>query len=108
MIRYTMVRRTACVLAIAGCALSFIVVCLGACLAATTAEHACCESEAGWQALPSDCCSVVPAVAKHSVFVAALPTPAEMAPAPMTLAAEPRTAIRPVPVAASPPLVLRI
>jgi hypothetical protein len=103
-------RRTASSVAIVACALSFLVVCLGACFApAEAAEHGCCQGEEGWQAPDTDCCSVVPAVSANSAAVASAPAPIVVAALPAFLAPAPLlTAPGVVTTAPSPPLVLRI
>ena len=103
-------RRTSILLLAAGYALSFVAVCLGACLAApAAAEHACCDGEAGLHAAARDCCVVTQGVP---------PTVTHVAPAiPVVFALPDYVAVflpsvipnaGPATVAASPPLVLRI
>lgn len=93
-----------------GYSLSWVLVCLSACMAQPSpAEHACCEQEAGISAAKRDCCSTAPTVTPHVPLVAAIPqaVAAEIAPAlavPRALLAR-VTAVR---AAASPPLVLRV
>ena len=104
------VRRTSVLLLAAGYGLSFLAVCLGACLAAPpAADHACCEGEDGFRAAARDCCVVT-----HGVS----PTPTQMAPATSVAFSLPGhlavflppvvTSAGPATPAASPPLVLRI
>ena len=93
-----------------GYSLSWILVCLSACMAepASTA-HPCCAQEAGISAVQRDCCSTLPTVTPQTPLVADVP-PAIASGAfaqpvvPRTLPA-PVTAVR---AAASPPLVLRV
>jgi hypothetical protein len=93
-----------------GYSLSWIMVCLSACMAQSApAEHACCAQEAGISAAKRDCCSTAPTVTPHVPLVAAIPhaVAAEVAP----LRIEPRILLAPVTTvraAASPPLVLRV
>jgi hypothetical protein len=93
-----------------GYSLSWILVCLSACMAQSeSAEHACCAQEAGLSAAKRDCCSTAPTVTPHVPLVADVPqaTAADVAPelvVPRMLLA-PATAVR---AAASPPLVLRV
>jgi hypothetical protein len=103
-------RRTSILLLTAGCGLSFLAVCLGACLAAPpAAEHACCDQEDGFRAAARDCCAVTQGVS---------PAPTHVAPAtPVAFSSPDYVAVflppvvtnpGPATLAASPPLVLRI
>jgi hypothetical protein len=92
-----------------GYSLSWILVCLSACMAqSASAQHACCAQETGMSAAKRDCCSTAPTVTPHAPLAAAVPqATADLVPqfiAPRTLVA-PVTAVR---AAASPPLVLRV
>jgi hypothetical protein len=93
-----------------GYAVSWIVVCLSACMIEPAAsEHACCADQPGVRAVLRDCCSFVPTVQPDSTHVAAPPPP--VASSQMTSAIDarsPRTMARPVRASASPPLVLRV
>jgi hypothetical protein len=90
--------------------LSFVAVCLAACLMGSPAGHACCatESEQTVRAADSDCCSVTAGISCATVFVA------DAAPAVETVASSldgPTTSSPVAPfatVAPSPPLILRI
>jgi hypothetical protein len=104
------VRRTSILLLAAGYGLSFVIVCLGACLtAAPAAEHACCDGDEGFRAAARDCCVVTQGVS---------PAPTHVAPAISIVSSLPDyVAVFLPPVvsyagqatlAASPPLVLRV
>lgn len=103
-------RRTSILLLAAGYGLSFVAVCLSACLAGPpAAEHACCDGEDGFRAAARDCCVVTQGVS---------PTPTHVAPVSSVVFSLPDyfavflppvvTNAGPATVAASPPLVLRI
>jgi hypothetical protein len=90
--------------------LSFVAVCLAACLMGPSVDHRCCatESEQTVCAVDSDCCSVTAGVSCAMVFVAdAAPAVETMVPSSFD-----RTTSSPfasfVTLAPSPPLVLRI
>jgi hypothetical protein len=106
-------RRATSSLLAAGYALSFVVVCLAACLAPSSAgEHACCPEGEGWSVRAADCCSVVPGVAGAGAGACApcaRPAPAVLAVAavPALVAAGPERR-PPLAVTPSPPLVLRV
>jgi hypothetical protein len=104
------VRRTSVLLVAAGYGLSFLAVCLGACLAApAAAEHACCGGEEGFRTSAQDCCVLTQGVS---------PAPTQLAPAISVLLSFPNyialfmppVVVNAVPVtlAASPPLILRV
>ena len=104
------VRRTSILLLAAGYGLSFVAVCLVACLAAPpAAEHACCDGEDGFRTAARDCCVLTQGVS---------PTPTRVAPVPLVVFFLPNyvavflppvvTNAGPATLAASPPLVLRI
>jgi len=103
-------RRTRILLLAAGYGLSFVIVCLGACLAATPAgEHACCEGDEGFRAAARDCCVVTQGVSPGLTHVAPaisvvlfLPDCVGAFLPPVVTYGGPAT------LAASPPLVLRI
>jgi hypothetical protein len=103
-------RRTSILLLAAGYGLSFVIVCLAACLAAPAAvEHACCDQEEGFRAAVRDCCVVTQGVSPTSTHVAPaisvvffLPDYVATFLPPVVSYAGPAT------VAASPPLVLRV
>ena len=103
-------RRISISLLAAGYALSFVAVCLGACLVApAAAEHACCDGEAGLHAAARDCCVVTQGVSPTVAHVA--PTIPVLLTLPDDIAVSLTSVIPnagPVPLAASPPLVLRI
>jgi hypothetical protein len=93
-----------------GYSLSWVLVCLSACMAQPSpAEHACCAQEAGVSATKRDCCSTAPTVTPHVPLVADMPQAAAADFVPQLIA--PRTLLAPVTAvraAASPPLVLRV
>ena len=105
-----MMHRTSILLLAASFGLSFLAVCLGACLAAPAAtEHACCDGEDGFRNAARDCCVVTQGVSPVPTHVApaisvvfSLPTYAAAFLPPVVTNAGPAT------LAASPPLVLRI
>jgi hypothetical protein len=104
-------RRAPVLLVAVGYTLSFLVVCLGACLApAPAGQHGCCQDGEGWRAPASDCCSVMPGL-PHAAALALDAPPALAAAAGWTEAA-PASLVPRGPVAASTPspplLVLRI
>src|SRR6266481_6075489 len=75
-------RRAGILLIAMGYGLSFVAVCLAACLmGAAVADHGCCAGEDGIRAADGDCCSVMPGVSHGGTQVAAtLPTLAGDAP----------------------------
>jgi hypothetical protein len=93
-----------------GYSLSWIMVCLSACMAqAAPSEHACCAQEEGMSAAKRDCCSTAPTVTSHAPVVSDVPPAAAAEVARQRIA--PHTALAPVRAvraAASPPLVLRV
>ena len=103
-------RRTSILLLAAGYGLSFVIVCLGACLAApAAAEHACCDGDEGFRAAARDCCVVTQGVSPNPTHVApaisvvfSLPDDVAVFLPPVVTYAGPAT------LAASPPLVLRV
>jgi hypothetical protein len=103
-------RRTSILLLVAGYGLSFVAVCLGACLAGPPGgEHACCDGEDGFRTAARDCCVVTEGVSPAATHVA--PAASVVFSLPNYLAAF----LPPVVAnagsatpAASPPLVLRI
>ena len=103
-------RRMGVGLVAAGYSLSFLVVCLGACLAqARGGGHGCCPESEGLRAPTADCCSVVPGVSQAPAPVIAAPpavlaSRATMPLAPARLSA-PGLLVASTP---SPPHVLRI
>jgi hypothetical protein len=92
-----------------GYGLSFVAVCLAACLMGPAiADHACCPGEDGIRAADRDCCSVTPGVSHDGAQVAAT-LPNLAGDAPFNVAVPPHVA--PVPliaVSTSPPLILRV
>jgi hypothetical protein len=104
------VRRTSILLLAAGYGLSFVAVCLAACLAGpAAAEHACCDGEDGFRAAARDCCVVTPGVSPAATHVPpatpvvfSLPIYVAVLLPPVITNAGPAT------LAASPPLVLRV
>jgi hypothetical protein len=103
-------RRTSILVLAVGYGLSFVIVCLGACLsAAPAAEHACCEGDEGFRAAARDCCVVTQGVSPTRTHVApaisvvfSLPDYVAVFLPPVVTYAGPATP------SASPPLVLRI
>ena len=68
-------RRTSLLVVAAAYALSFLVVCLGTCVAAApAAEHGCCGGQEGIRAVAVDCCSVTPGAAPHAPMAGAPPS----------------------------------
>jgi hypothetical protein len=111
MFRYGVMRVARAALAVA-CGLAFVVVCLGACLGGAAGEHACCKESDGLTAADAkatDCCTVVSGV-RSDVTTNVATTAADVATWVPQLAALPRLPLNVsvVPVASSPPLVLRI
>jgi hypothetical protein len=105
-------RRTAVLLAALGYGLSFLAVCLGACMGAAPAtDHGCCTSdEEAFRAAGRDCCAVMPGLGEHSTVPAhhgAPPAAATTQPAPGGHTAALHFIASTVP-APSPPLILRI
>ena len=102
-------RRTGILLVALGYGLSFVAVCLGACLMGpAVAEHGCCPAEDGIRAADRDCCSVTPAVSHGEARVAdTVAVRADFAPIVVTVSA-PIAHPNPVAVSSSPPLVLRV
>jgi hypothetical protein len=103
------VRRTGVLLLAIGYGLSFVAVCLAACLMGpAVADHGCCPGEDGIRAADRDCCSVTPGVSHGGAQVAAtLPTLA--VDSPFKVGAPPPVAPAvPVTVSTSPPLILRV
>jgi hypothetical protein len=93
----------------AGYALSFIVVCLGACLASgPAADHGCCAGAEGLRAPVLDCCSVVPGVGQPSAAVAGDGSASSLEPRPLLASPAFLPAASAPTLAPSPPLVLRI
>jgi len=103
-------RRISILLLATGYGLSFVIVCLGACLTAAPAgEHACCDGDAGFRAAARDCCVVTQGVSPASTHV--VPAISVVFSLPDYVAAF----LPPVvsyaglaALAASPPLVLRV
>ena len=103
-------RRAGIVLLAVGYSLSFVAVCLAACLAGPAmAEHGCCPGDDGIRAADRDCCSVTPGVSHGGADVAvAVP---QAVPAPVFASAIQVMSAAMVPAvegAPSPPLVLRV
>jgi hypothetical protein len=100
-------RRMGVGLVAAGYSLSFLVVCLGACLAqARGGGHGCCPESEGMRAPTADCCLVVPGVSQAPAPVIAAPPAVFASRAPIHLAprlSAPGLLAAPTP---SPPLVV--
>jgi len=91
-----------------GYGLSFVVVCLAACLMGpASADHGCCPADDGIQASNHDCCSVTPGLS-HGVVPVADAVPSIIAAVPLATEASTSVPAVPIAVTASPPLVLRI
>jgi hypothetical protein len=106
---YPMRRASAFGLAL-GYSLSWILVCLSACMAASaSAQHPCCAQEAGISAVQRDCCATSPTVTTQTPLVAHVPPSIATAAfsQPVVLRTLPAP-VTPVRAAASPPLVLRV
>jgi len=90
--------------------LSFVAVCLAACLMGPmVADHACCAGEDGIRAADGDCCSVTPGVAHAGVHVAtSLTTAFVAAPLPALVTRALVVGVTSVEFAPSPPLILRV
>jgi len=103
-------RRTSILLLAAGYGLSFLVVCLAACLAAPpAAEHACCDGEEGFRAAVRDCCVVTQGVSPAPTHVAPATSVVCSFPNYISLFMPPVVANAvPVTPVASPPLILRV
>ncbi|HET8647661.1 MAG TPA: hypothetical protein VFO85_19335, partial [Vicinamibacteria bacterium] len=101
-------RRHTSALMAAGYALSFLVVCLAACLApAAGGEHGCCPEGEGWSARAADCCSIVPGVAQAGAPALAAPAAAAFGHAAPVAAVPVRAERHGLPASTpSPPLVL--
>jgi hypothetical protein len=102
-------RRIGILLVALGYGLSFVAVCLGACLMGpAVADHGCCPGEDGIRAADNDCCSVTPGVPHGGAQVAnTVAVRADFAPLLVTLSA-PVAHPTPVATSTSPPLVLRV
>jgi hypothetical protein len=103
-------RRASILIVAVGYGLSFVAVCLAACLMGPmVADHACCAGEDGIRTSDQDCCAVTPGVAHAGASVAPVLPPALMAPAPaLTPIPAPDAAALRIDFASSPPLVLRV
>jgi hypothetical protein len=93
-----------------GYGLSFVAVCLAACLMGPmVADHACCAGDDGIRASDGDCCSVTPGIAHAGVHVAiSLPTAFVAAPLPGLVTRALVVGVTSVEFASSPPLILRV
>lgn len=102
-------RRVVILAAALGYGLSFVAVCLAACLMGpTVSDHGCCPTDDGIRAADRDCCSVTPGVSHQAAQVSdAVPTVAAERSFAPTLRL-PVTVVAPVATSASPPLVLRV
>ena len=103
------VRRIGILVLALGYGLSFVAVCLAACLMGpAVSEHACCPSDDGIRTADRDCCSVTPGVSHGGAQIAAtLPRPA--VDSPFKVAGPPPVSPAvPVTVSPSPPLILRV
>jgi hypothetical protein len=103
-------RGTSMLLLAAGYGLSFVVVCLGACLVAPpVAEHACCDQEDGFRAAARDCCVVTQGVSPAPTHVAPAISVVFFSPDYVAAFLPPAVSYAgPATLAASPPLVLRV
>jgi hypothetical protein len=103
-------RRAGILLLAIGYGLSFVAVCLAACLMGPmVADHSCCAGDDGIRARDRDCCSVTPGVTHAGDNVATVLPTVFLASVPPTAVTHP-LAGDPIPVefAPSPPLVLRV
>jgi hypothetical protein len=102
-------RRAGVVLLAIGYGLSFVAVCLAACLMGPAlADHACCPGEDGIRAADRDCCSVTPGVS-HGGAQAVATLPPLAVDSPVNVAVPPPVAPAAlVTVSTSPPLILRV
>jgi hypothetical protein len=91
-------------------ALSFLVVCLGTCLAAApVAEHGCCGGREGVRAAPVDCCSVTPSAAPDGPTAGACASLAIVSSSwPAAVVSPARSPLVLASLASSPPLILRV
>ena len=103
-------RRTSILLLAGGYGLSFVIVCLAACLAApAAAEHACCDQEDGFRAAARDCCVVTQGVSPASTHVALAISVVFLLPDYVAVSLPPVVTYAGLgALAASPPLILRI
>jgi hypothetical protein len=87
-----------------------VIVCLGACLAASpAAEHACCDGQDGFRGSTRDCCVLTQGEAPAPTHVAPAASVVLSLPDEIALFMPPVVANAvPVAPAASPPLVLRV
>ena len=102
-------RRIGTLVVALGYGLSFVAVCLAACLMGpAVADHGCCPSDDGIRAADRDCCSVTPGVSHGGAHVAdALPMLATVSAVPVSIV-PPIAPTTPVTIATSPPLILRV
>ena len=103
-------RRAVVLLVAVGYGLSFVAVCLAACLMGPmVADHACCAGEDGIRAADQDCCSVTPGVAHAGTHVAAnLPVAFDATLSPFLVVQTVAAGVTTVEFSSSPPLVLRV
>jgi hypothetical protein len=103
-------RRAGILIVAVGYGLSFVAVCLAACLMGPmVADHACCAGEDGIRTADRDCCSVTPGVAHAGANVTPVLPVTLVAPAPASAAIHaPAAAELRIEFASSPPLVLRV
>ena len=98
------------ILAVAlGYGLSFVAVCLAACLMAPAmADHSCCPGDDGIRASDGDCCSVTPGVSHGGAMLSGAVPSSAAGPVFAAAVQVPTPFLHPVAVSASPPLVLRV
>jgi hypothetical protein len=102
-------RRAGILVLALGYGVSFVAVCLAACLMGpAVADHGCCPGDEGIRAADRDCCSVTPSVSHGGAQVAAT-LPTLVVDSPFKIALPPPVAPAvPVAVSSSPPLILRV
>src|SRR5436190_23661863 len=92
-----------------GYGLSFVAVCLAACLMGPAmADHGCCVGDDGIRAADGDCCSVTLGVTHGSAIATASAVTSVQAPLFMAHVKTSVVVVQPVTAAPSPPLVLRV
>jgi hypothetical protein len=98
------------VLAVAlGYGLSFVALCLAACLMSPAiADHSCCAGDEGIRASDGDCCSVTPGVSHGGAMLTGAVSRGAVEPVFAAAIHLPATFLQPVAVSASPPLILRV
>jgi hypothetical protein len=103
-------RRTSLLLVAAAYALSFLVVCVGNCLAAApAAAHGCCSGREGIRAASVECCAVTASPSPDAPMAGAFPPLAFVSPSiPAAVVPPAPFVLAPASLASSPPRILRI